>query len=54
MGELSTSAYAQGRIIRDLLEHAAGDGMSAEDRTICQRALDLLALDAAKQSRRPA
>lgn len=30
------------KVVRELLWHANSDGMSAEDRTACRRALDLI------------
>lgn len=42
LGMLGKTGRKQVEVVRDLLHHAAEDRMSAEDRVICKRALDLL------------
>lgn len=39
---LAKDRSGQIKVIQDLMKHAADDGMSAEDRTSCRRALVLL------------
>lgn len=49
---LAKTPDGQGRVVRYLLDHACEDGMSADDRKICRRALKMLGHERARPGQR--